>query len=139
MLTWYVANFIYCILADDVNFSRNMSYKFKSVVSFLKILVTLVLSKIQLTIIINFISSNNTAKERVMHSKSDNIEFMICENTEKVIEKLFKSLLNRYKIGLETSMRGSYFIFDCVHFLYYKHHKINPNPGRSYIDSPNRI
>ena len=76
--------------------SRNMSYKFKSVVSFLKILVTLVLSKIQLTIIINFISSNNTDKERAMHSKSDNIEFMICDNTEEVIEKLFKSLLNRY-------------------------------------------
>ena len=33
-------------------------------------------------------------------------------------------------------MRGSDFIFGCVHLLYYKRHKINPNRGGSYIDSP---
>ena len=33
--------------------------------------------KIQLTIAINFISSKDNDKERVMHSKSDNIEIMI--------------------------------------------------------------
>ena len=33
-------------------------------------------------------------------------------------------------------MRGSDFIFDCFHFLYYKGHKINFNFGGSYIDSP---
>ena len=32
-------------------------------------------------------------------------------------------------------MGGSDFIFDCVHLLYYKCHKINPNRGGSYIDS----
>ena len=36
-------------------------------------------------------------------------------------------------------MRGSDVIFDCVHLLYYKCHKINPNHGRSYIDSPDWI
>ena len=32
--------------------------------------------KIQLTIAINFVSSKDVDKERVMHSESDNIEFM---------------------------------------------------------------
>ena len=33
-------------------------------------------------------------------------------------------------------MKGSYFVFNYVHLLYYKYHKINPNCGASYIDSP---
>ena len=71
-----------------------------------------------------------------MHSKSDNIEIMINEKADKVSEKRFESLLNRYHIGLETSMRRSDFIFDCVHLLYHKCHKINFKRGGSYIDSP---
>ena len=35
---------------------------------------------------------------------------MIYNNADEGIEKLFESLLNRYQIGLETSMRGSDFI-----------------------------
>ena len=63
----------------------------------------------------------------------------INNKADKVIGKLFKSLLNRYQNKLETSMRGSSFIFDCVHLLYYKSYKINPNRGGSYIDSPDWI
>ena len=33
-------------------------------------------------------------------------------------------------------MRSSDFIFDCVHLLYYKCHKINPNCDRSNLNSP---
>ena len=33
-------------------------------------------------------------------------------------------------------MRGKYFISDCALLLYYKCHKIDPNCGESYIDSP---
>ena len=36
-------------------------------------------------------------------------------------------------------MRGGDFIFECVHLLYYKCHKINPNCGRSYVDSPDWV
>ena len=43
---------------------------------------------------------------------------MINDETDKVIEEHFQSLLSRYPIGLETSMRGSHFIFDCVHLLH---------------------
>ena len=36
-------------------------------------------------------------------------------------------------------MKGSDFIFDSVQLLYYKCHKINFNPGGSYVDSPDWI
>ena len=42
-----------------------------------------------------------------MHSKRDNIKIIINDKANKVIEKLFQSLLNRYQIGLKTSIRGS--------------------------------
>ena len=70
-----------------------------------------------------------------MHSKSDNIEIMINDEADKVIKELFDSLKNRYQYNLE-SMKCSEFIFDCVHLLYCKCHKINPNHGGSYINSP---
>ena len=53
-----------------------------------------------------------------MHLKSDSIEIMINDKANKVVKKLFESLLNRYKSGLETSMRGSNFNFIFV-FIYY--------------------
>ena len=56
--------------------------------------------------------------------------------TDKIIEDLFDSLLQRYQKGLEESMRGSKFVFDNVDSLYYKLHKISLNRGGSYIDSP---
>ena len=82
----------------------------------------------------NFISSKDIDEERVMHSKSDNIEIMIQDKADEIIEKPFESLLKKYQIGLELSMKGSDFIFDCVHLLHYKCHKINLNCGGSYID-----
>ena len=45
---------------------------------------------------------------------SDNIKIMINDKAEEVITELFQSLLSRYQIGLETSMKGSEFVFDCV-------------------------
>ena len=33
-------------------------------------------------------------------------------------------------------MKGSEFVFNYVHLMYYKFHKINPNRGGSYIGSP---
>ena len=33
-------------------------------------------------------------------------------------------------------IRGNDFIFDCVHLLYYKCHKIDSNQGGLYIDFP---
>ena len=39
---------------------------------------------------------------------------MIYDNAEE----LFESLLDRYKIGLETSIRSSDVVFDCVGLFY---------------------
>ena len=69
-----------------------------------------------------------------MHSKRENIEIMINDKADKIIRELFDSLKNRYQNNLE-SMKGSEFIFDCIHLLYYKCHKINLNCGGSCIDS----
>ena len=52
-----------------------------------------------------------------MHSESDNIKFMIYNNTE-VIEGLFESRHSRLQIGLEISMRVCEFVLECVHLLY---------------------
>ena len=49
-----------------------------------------------------------------MHSKSDNIEVITYDNANEVIKEIFESLLSRYQIGLETSMKGSDFIFDLI-------------------------
>ena len=42
----------------------------------------------------------NSVKERVMHSKSDNIEFISYDNKNEVVNELFESLFSRYQIGL---------------------------------------
>ena len=70
-------------------------------------------------------------KKHVMHSKCDNIELIIYDNTDEVAEEFFESLLDWYEIGWEISMRSSGFIFDCFHLLYYKCHIINENRGGS--------
>ena len=65
--------------------------------------------KNQLTMAINFISSKDVDEERVMHSKSDNIEFMRYDNENEVVNKRFEPPLSRYQIGLKTSMKESDF------------------------------
>ena len=70
------------------------------------------------TIVINFISSKDIDEERVMHSNSNNIEIMIYDKVDEVIEELLESPVSRYHIRLETSVKGSDFIFVCVRLLY---------------------
>ena len=94
--------------------------------------------KIKLRIASNFISSKDNDEERVMHSKSDNIEIMINDEADEVTKKLFKSLTKRYQNNLEK-MKGSEFVFNYVDFLYYKCHKIHPNCCETYIDSPSWV
>ena len=94
--------------------------------------------KIQLTIANNFISSIDNDEERVMHSKSNNVEIMINDEADEVIQKLFDSLKNRYQNNLQ-SVKGWKFVFDYVHLVPYKYYKLNPNHHGSYIDSPDWI
>ena len=76
----------------------------------------------------NLFPSIDNDDECVMHSKSDNIEIMINDEVDKVIKELFDSIKNRYQNNCE-SMKGSQFVFDYNHLLYYKCHKINQNHG----------
>ena len=69
--------------------------------------------EIQLTMVINFISSKDSNETRTMHAKSNNVEMMMGSKTDEIIEELFKSFLQKYQEGLEESMRGSEFIFEC--------------------------
>ena len=91
--------------------------------------------KIQLTIANNFISSISTDEERLMHSKSDNINIIIKVEADEVIKEIFDLLKNRSQNNLE-SIKVSQFVFDYVHLLFYKCHKINPAHCGLYIDSP---
>ena len=87
-------------------------------------------------------SSKDNDKESVIHSESDNIEITINGKGVEAIEELLQPLLFRYQIGLETSMKGSDFIFHCVHltyYKYYKYHKVNFKRCGSYIDPPDWI
>ena len=72
-----------------------------------------------------------------------------CNETDEIIEELFKSLLERYQEWLEESMRERNFFFitaqiycffyDSVDLLYYTLHKIRLNHGRAYPVSPERL
>ena len=68
--------------------------------------------KIQLTIAIK--SSKRTEEEGVMHSNSDSIEITITDEAADVTGELFESLLFRYQISLEKSMKGGDFSSDYV-------------------------
>ena len=50
---------------------------------------------------------------------------MINDDTDQIIKELFDSRRDRYQNNLE-SKKGSDFVFNYVHLLCYKYHKINP-------------
>ena len=64
---------------------------------------------------------------------------MSYDNTNEVVNEFFDSLLSRYHIGLETSMRRSDFIFESLQTLFCKCRSINFKHEGSYFDSPDWI
>ena len=93
--------------------------------------------EIQLTMVINYMSSKNFKETRTVHSKSNNMETMIVNETDEIIDKLFDSLLQKHQNFLKESMKGSEYTFYSVDLLYDKCYKISLNEGGSYIESPN--
>ena len=69
-----------------------------------------------------------------MYSTSDNIKFTSYNDVNEVVNDFFESLLLRYQDNLETSMKGSNFIFYSVKRTYCKRHNVNYKRGGSYID-----
>ena len=63
--------------------------------------------KLQLTAEINFISLKPGSDEtRIMHTRSDNEEFMNGSDTDEIIKGLFESFLQKYEENLQNKMRG---------------------------------
>ena len=85
--------------------------------------------KIQLTMRINFISSLDPEKNRVMDSKSDNVKIIMSIETDNIIKKLFGSFLKIYQKNLEEKMKDSNFAFESVDLLYYSLHKTTLKRG----------
>ena len=114
-------NYIECESNGDRNKTLSVEEKLYKIRPYLRDIINVLKQsdtwKIQLTITINFISSKDDNNEGcVMHSKSDNIEIIISNETDKIIEKLFNSLKNRYQNNLQ-SMRGSEFVLDYFKLL----------------------
>ena len=66
---------------------------------------------------INFISLKPGSDEtRIMYARSDNEEFMNCDDTNEIIKLLFESFLQRFEENLQEKMRGSDFEFDGINF-----------------------
>ena len=80
--------------------------------------------KIQLILIINFISSKDSDEIRTMYKKNNNIEIIMDNETDEIIEKHFESLLQKYQEGLEEKLEVSEFVFDSIDLLHYKLPKI---------------
>ena len=70
-----------------------------------------------------------------MHSRSNSIKRNSYIDANEVVDQLFEPLPSRYQGHLETSMRGSDFIFDSFQLMYYECHNIDVKRGGSYVDS----
>ena len=92
--------------------------------------------KVQLIAEISFISLKPGPNEtRIMHTRSDNEEFMNGSDTDEIIGGRFESFLQKYKEHLQEKMKGLDFEFDGANFFYYYFNTISINRGGSYIDS----
>ena len=93
--------------------------------------------KVQLIAEISFISLKPGSNEtRIMHTRSDNEEFMNGSDTDEIIKGILESFLQKYEENLQGKMKGSDSELDGVSFLYYDFNKISINRNGSYIDSP---
>ena len=93
--------------------------------------------KLQLSAEISFVSQKRgTDETRVIYTRSFYEEIMSGSETEEIMEKLIKSLLQKYQDNLQNKMKGSDFIFNGVNYLFYDLNRITISKGGSYIESP---
>ena len=91
--------------------------------------------KIQLSMHVNFISSNDTGEIRTIYVWSDNAEILMGNETNDIIKKLFRSFLNNYQKEEQIMRGGSNFNFESVELLDYHVHKISLKRGKLYVKS----
>ena len=65
-------------------------------------------------------SSKDTDETSTLHSKTNNKEIMMGNETYEIIPELFDSLLQKYQKGLDESMTSSEFNFYDVDLLHDK-------------------
>ena len=80
--------------------------------------------KTQLTMGVNFISTNDTGEIRTFYVRSDNEEIRWGNETPEIITKLIKSFLSNYQEDEEILKSGSNFVFERVDLLGVKINKI---------------
>ena len=86
------------------------------------------------------ISTNSFEETCTIYTKSKTLEVFMGSDLEDVIDKLFNTLLQRFKRTQETSNeRGSKLIPDSVELLYYHFQGIDIRRYESYIMSPDWI
>ena len=95
--------------------------------------------KTHFTMKVNFMLSKDNDDKQLMHSQSDSVEFMIGSKTDEIINELSESLLTRYQLGLEKSVKGSDSVFDSINRMHYKCNKISLNRDGLYVNSPDWI
>ena len=93
--------------------------------------------KLQLTAKISFVSLKPDSDEtRLMHTRSNAPEFMNGSETAKIIESLYRSLLQNYNDNLQEKMKGSDFVFNGINYFYYDFNRVSIGKDGSYIDFP---
>ena len=86
------------------------------------------------------ISTNSFEETCTIYTKSKTLEVFMGSDIEDVIDKLFNTLLQRFKRTQEASNeRGSKLIPDSVELLYYHFQGIDIRRYESYIMSPDWI
>ena len=92
--------------------------------------------KLQISAEISFFSQKPGFDEtRTMFTRSTPEDFMIGSETEEVAENLIMSILQKYQDNLQNKMKGSDFIFNGTHYLYYDLNRITISKGGSYMES----
>lgn len=61
--------------------------------------------KVNLTMKLNFISSTDSNENRRVYSKSDGSIVTVGNDTDKIIQERFDSLLHKHQIGLDQSKK----------------------------------
>ena len=91
--------------------------------------------KIQISIRVNFISSNDTGKTRTIYLWSNNKSIMWGSDTNNIIREPFWSFLHNYQEELKI-IKGSNFAFESVELMDHKFHRVRLRKGGSCIKSP---
>ena len=91
--------------------------------------------KIQISMLVNFIFSEDTGETRTIYVWSDNVSIMRGSDTDDIIRELFKSFLRNYQEELKI-IKGSDFVLEIAELMDYKLHRVCLTSGGSYIRSP---